>query len=61
MLRWESLISESCQQLLLPKAGGARRKLELNGLAEIPQTQLRPGLLKLSRNEHYQAPGLREG
>lgn len=39
MLRWDSLISESCQQLLQPKAEGARRKLELNGLAEIPQTQ----------------------
>lgn len=25
------------------KAGGARRKLELNGLAETPQPRLRPG------------------
>lgn len=43
-LRGDSLISESCHQLLQPEAGGARRrKLELKGLAEIPQTQLRPG------------------
>lgn len=55
-----TLIGESCHQLLQPKAGGAKRKLELNGLAEIPQTQLRPGFLKLSRNEHCQAPGLRD-